>query len=218
MSEEKDVEPEQLRPPGARESIEGEEERGEADGWKADESLVQLLCNMGITRNVAERALFFTGNSSAELATSWIFENPESADIDIPVDDFVAVAEPSRSSNMAYKMVFVVNCELEMGAGKAAAQVAHAAVGMYRFLLHNQARFGESLFNWEENGAAKIVVRGESTQHLLDLQSKVKSLGLPNYLVSDAGRTQIPEGSITVLGIMGKSQTVDTVTGELKLL
>ena len=42
--------------------------------------------------------------------------------------------------------------------------------------------------------------------------------GLVAYIVADAGHTQIPAGSRTVLGIFGPSDVIDTVTGQLKLL
>ena len=47
------------------------------------------------------------------------------------------------------EMVFVVNKELGMGVGKAAAQVAHACLGLYRQLLQNQMAYGEKLLQWE---------------------------------------------------------------------
>ena len=36
--------------------------------------------------------------------------------------------------------------------------------------------------------------------------------------VSDAGRTEVLPGSVTVLGIAGPAETVDRVTGSLRLL
>lgn len=51
-----------------------------------------------------------------------------------------------------YKMVFVVNCELDMGVGKIAAQVAHAALGLHRILLENPQKYGQMLMNWEQFG------------------------------------------------------------------
>lgn len=42
--------------------------------------------------------------------------------------------------------------------------------------------------------------------------------GLYAYLVADAGHTQIPAGSRTVLGIFGPISEIDAVTGQLKLL
>lgn len=52
-----------------------------------------------------------------------------------------------------------------------------------------------------------------------ELAAKAASLGLPTYIVHDAGRTQIPAGSQTVLAIgpAPKSQ-LDVVTGHLRLL
>jgi peptidyl-tRNA hydrolase, PTH2 family len=51
-----------------------------------------------------------------------------------------------------YKMVFVVNTELNMGVGKIASQVAHAAVGLYRTMVEQQQQFGEMLLGWEQLG------------------------------------------------------------------
>ncbi|CAN7945751.1 unnamed protein product, partial [Ixodes hexagonus] len=117
-----------------------------------------------------------------------------------------------------FKMVFVVNMELEMGTGKIAAQVAHAAVGLYRLLLQDEPKFASMLLLWQDYGETKIALRGDSTQRLLELEKEADALNLPTYLVQDAGRTQIPEGSTTVLGIMGRLDVVDKVTGGLRLL
>lgn len=116
-----------------------------------------------------------------------------------------------------YKMVFIVNAELSMGVGKIAAQVAHAALGLHRILLQHQIKYGESLLAWTEYGETKIVLRGESTEHLINLESQAVNSGLPCYLVHDAGRTQVQAGSTTVLSIFGSKRRVDRVTGTLKL-
>lgn len=49
-------------------------------------------------------------------------------------------------------MVFAVNTELDMGTGKVAAQVAHAAIGLYRLLLQDEAKHANMLLLWEEYG------------------------------------------------------------------
>jgi PTH2 family peptidyl-tRNA hydrolase len=52
-----------------------------------------------------------------------------------------------------------------------------------------------------------------------ELAAKAASLGMPTYIVCDAGRTQIPAGSQTVLAIGPASKSaIDRVTGHLKLL
>ncbi|KYO26304.1 SRSF protein kinase 3-like [Alligator mississippiensis] len=98
-----------------------------------------------------------------------------------------------------------------------AAQAGHAAVGLYR-LAEQQPAGREALQCWDECGAKKVVVQGTNAAHLMDLQALALSLELPTYLVRDAGRTQVPAGSCTVLAIMGEEETVNKVTGTLQLL
>ena len=115
-------------------------------------------------------------------------------------------------------MVFIVNSSLEMGVGKIAAQVAHAALGMHQILLQDESKFGESVIRWFEFGETKIVLKGESTQHLIELEKRALELGLPTYLVQDAGKTQVKSGSTTVLCLYGQTDRVDQVSGRLRLL
>ncbi|VDD87277.1 unnamed protein product [Enterobius vermicularis] len=122
----------------------------------------------------------------------------------------LASAEP-------HKMVFVVNMSLKMRAGKIAAQVGHATLGVYR-LAQRSDKGQQALTAWRSVGEMKVVVKGDSTDHLLELFKESRDKGLFVYVVSDAGRTQIPAGSRTVLGIFGPSETVDSVSGKLKLL
>lgn len=71
---------------------------------------------------------------------------------------------------------------------------------------------------WDMKGETKVVVRGESTEHLKQLAEQANALKIPHYVVHDAGRTQIAAGSLTVLSIFHKENIVDEVTGKLKLL
>ena len=51
------------------------------------------------------------------------------------------------------------------------------------------------------------------------LAEKAEQLHIPNYIVVDAGRTQIAEGSETVLALgPGNISEINQVTGSLKLL
>lgn len=58
-----------------------------------------------------------------------------------------------------------------------------------------------------------------SEEDLLTLESKADELGLGNYLVCDAGHTQIPADSKTVLAIgPAPAKVLDKLTGHLKLM
>ncbi len=73
---------------------------------------------------------------------------------------------------------------------------------------------------WEEfSGSAKIVLKVYSQEELIKVQEKAKNNKIPNYLVSDAGRTQVAPGTITVCAIgPGKVSEIDKITGNLSLL
>ncbi|CAM1300511.1 Uncharacterised protein g2738 [Pycnogonum litorale] len=206
------------------------ERRSDGDGaeytFKPNEEMLNLLLGMGLSRNASVKALFYTGNKSADLAASWIFENPsrdlndplESEEIAARINSMVSTSDDEDEVTDSYKMVFVVNKELQMGVGKIAAQVAHAALGMHRLLLEDEYRYGSMLLQWEDYGATKIVLQADTTTQLKDLENKAKAASLPTYLVHDAGHTQVAAGSATVLGIMGRTDSVDGVTGSLRLL
>ncbi len=126
--------------------------------------------------------------------------------------------KPLRSLSLdeKLKMVFVVNHELKMGKGKIAAQVAHAAV---KATLACGERDPALLDAWFKTGQKKICVKGDSAQHLEQLSIDAKKNGLLANKIHDAGHTQIPAGSFTVLAIGPcRDEDIETVTGDLKLL
>ncbi|KAJ1111311.1 hypothetical protein NDU88_008647 [Pleurodeles waltl] len=172
----------------------------------ANPEYLQQLKDLDIPEEEAKKALILTGNVSAEEAAIFYFDSLENQN-----------AEDEEEDERYYKMVFVVNMELSMGVGKIAAQVGHAAVGLYQ-LMQEEAKHREKVCRWDEHGAKKVVLQGSTTAHLMELQALALSLGLPSYMVQDAGRTQIAAGSQTVLSIMGEEEEVDKVTGRLKLL
>ncbi|XP_023227175.1 probable peptidyl-tRNA hydrolase 2 [Centruroides sculpturatus] len=203
-----------------REAGDGEESppNPSSQHWHPNEEYMKVLIGMGVSRNAAEKALFYTGNKSPDLAAAWIFENQD-MDLETPLEAEAGhISDNDIETADAYKMVFVVNMALEMGTGKIASQVAHAALGIHRLLLQDENKYGDMVLQWEELGEIKIVLRGDSTQHLVELERLAMSMNLPTYLVQDAGRTQVPEGSTTVLSILGRIDLVDRVTGALRLL
>ena len=126
--------------------------------------------------------------------------------------------KPLRSLSLdeKLKMVFVVNHELKMGKGKIAAQVAHAAV---KATLACGEQDPALLDAWFKTGQKKICVKGDSAQHLEQLSIDAKKNGLLANKIHDAGHTQIPAGSFTVLAIGPcRDEDIETVTGDLKLL
>jgi PTH2 family peptidyl-tRNA hydrolase len=94
-----------------------------------------------------------------------------------------------------------------------AAQVAHASVASF---LETEPR---DQMAWLEEGMPKVVLKGGDEAALRELEQKAVSLGLPVCLIEDAGRTVVPEGTVTCLGIgPTEDAKIDEVTGELKLL
>lgn len=68
-------------------------------------------------------------------------------------------------------------------------------------------------------GQKKVALKVPSLKELCELEEAAEELGLPHALVIDAGLTQVPEGSITCLGIgPAPTEKIDRLTGNLKLL
>lgn len=114
------------------------------------------------------------------------------------------------------KMVVAVRRDLDLGKGKIAAQVAHAAVSC----ALKAEKYEKKLFTaWIRGGQKKIVIRVDNEATLIDLKRKVESLGIVNELISDAGFTQIMPGTVTCLGIGPvEEHVIEPITGEYPLL
>ena len=117
---------------------------------------------------------------------------------------------------MEFKQVIIVRRDVNMGTGKIAAQVAHAAVmGAEKVKVSRREWFN----SWFTAGQAKVVVKVKSVEELIKVRNLAEDLRLPVVQVQDSGLTQIPPGTITCIGIgPAPSKLVDKVTHELKLL
>lgn len=73
-------------------------------------------------------------------------------------------------------------------------------------------------YNWRYFREKKIVLKGKDADQLLELYQKAQAENVPAYLVRDAGHTQIPSGSITVLSLFGIEENVNKISGGLSLL
>lgn len=121
-----------------------------------------------------------------------------------------------RIMDFEYKMVIVTRSDLKLSTGKLAAQVAHAAVACAFDTKKNNSKW----FNkWQNEGGKKAILKVEYEKDFYPLKEKAEELKIVSHIISDAGHTEIPAGTKTVLGI-GPAPTniIDQVTGHLPLL
>lgn len=117
--------------------------------------------------------------------------------------------------NHGVAMRFVVNTSLGMKAGKIAGQVAHAAFELGEKWAQSSFDRDTLWKEWAQNGKAKIVLKGtpEIIQALVDRHPPSNRV-----VVYDLGRTQIPSGSLTVVGFIPMRGGQDAILDGLKLV
>lgn len=116
---------------------------------------------------------------------------------------------------LEFKQVIILRKDLKMTKGKAAAQASHAAVASaIKSMRERQKEF--SL--WWRNGQTKIILAVDSEEELLNLEAKLQRTGVILAKINDAGRTQLPPGTTTALGVGPHAQKdVERITSSLKL-
>lgn len=111
------------------------------------------------------------------------------------------------------KQVMVVRNDLKMGKGKIAAQCCHGSLGAYK------KTNPEKILKWENEAYAKVVCKVNSLEELLELKKQAIINKVSYYIVVDAGRTQVPTSTTTVLALgPDEDEILDKITGDLKLL
>lgn len=143
--------------------------------------------------------------------------------------------EPFEKESQGVKQVIVVRKDLNMRKGKIAAQVAHASLGLILGLMKTDKivmssgknhvwylseKIGGPIELWLNGPFAKICVYVNSDQELLDIQHKATELSVPNYLITDSGKTEfggVPTRTCIAVGPDFNSK-VDLITGGLPLL
>ena len=116
---------------------------------------------------------------------------------------------------MEYKLVVVARTDLGISKGKMAAQVAHAAVNCS---LQSKKSDSSNFKKWYSDGQKKVVVKIANESSLRQLQQHARDIGLINSLITDAGLTEVPPGTVTCLGIGPATETkINEVTGKLSL-
>ena len=112
-----------------------------------------------------------------------------------------------------YKLAIIVRKDLKWGKGKLVVHALHAAIGSMRKVEP------EIVGKWEEEGAKKVLLKVPSEKEIKDLEKKANKEKIPNFLVRDAGLTQLKKGTITALALgPAEEKKVNKVTGKLKLL
>lgn len=113
----------------------------------------------------------------------------------------------------AWKQCLVVRSDLRMSCGKTCAQAAHAAVAAYERAEKDTKR------SWLSEGQKKVVLKVKDERSLLELRTIAESAGIAAALITDAGLTEIPPGTVTALGLgPARTETLDKITGGLSLL
>lgn len=106
---------------------------------------------------------------------------------------------------------FVVNNEVKMSKGKVAAQVAHAATLCAYYAYSGFLR--DWYEEWFNSSMTKIVLQGNQAE-LANVTTWQRSVH-----VIDEGRTEIPTGTLTVVGLMPMPRSeAKEIVGHLKLL
>ena len=110
------------------------------------------------------------------------------------------------------KQIILVRTDIKMSSGKIAAQVAHGAV---EAVLKSDSSI---VSKWRQAGMKKITLKVNSQRDLYKYLQDAKDFQFTTALIKDAGRTQIPAGTPTVLAIGPDDEDkIDSITGELKI-
>ncbi len=116
---------------------------------------------------------------------------------------------------MSLKQVFIVNKDLKMKPGKIASQCSHAAVSSFLSMVEKDRKKAEK---WLREGQKKIILKA-SLEDMKKVYGKAKKLGVFSDFIKDAGLTQVPRGSLTVL-VLGpeEEKKIDPLIKDFKLV
>ena len=124
------------------------------------------------------------------------------------------------------KQVIVMRTDLGMRKGKMIAQGGHAVISfLTRRMKPKKKRVYEigistAEEDWMETSFAKICVRVNSEEELLDIYQQAKDAMLEVYLITDSGKTEFhgePTNTCLAIG-PDYSEKIDQITGDLDLL
>ena len=124
------------------------------------------------------------------------------------------------------KQVILIRKDLKMRRGKEIAQGSHASMAFLMEPIRQQLsqssitfEFSMSEKAWMLSGMAKVCLRVNSEDELLDYHQKALSHGLKSHLITDSGRTEfsgVPTLTACAIG-PDKVDSIDLVTSDLEL-
>lgn len=123
------------------------------------------------------------------------------------------------------KQVILIRNDLNISAGKLAAQVAHASLAA--FLNREKAdplaqelsiHLSEADRVWLTHRFTKVCLAVKDETELIYFYEEAKKLGLKCSLIKDAGFTELSEPTFTTVGIGPNfNEQINTLTGKLRL-
>ena len=129
---------------------------------------------------------------------------------DIESQEIIFDSSKEKWNDYEPVMYIFVNHDLSMGKGKIAGQVGHVCCHLTKRMINNPTQ--ESV-DWDTHASKKVVVKATMNQ-LNELEKMANSIS-----IHDAGRTQIPANSLTVVGFMPMyEKNVPKTFKEYKLL
>lgn len=109
------------------------------------------------------------------------------------------------------KQVICVREDIKMSRGKMAVQVAHGSLGAYDAARTSHMRW---ITEWKLIGQPKICLFLLDEKHMDEILAAVIAAKLPHAIITDAGLTEVPEGTRTVLAIGPcAADAIDAITG-----
>jgi len=122
------------------------------------------------------------------------------------------------------KQVIVMRNDLNMRKGKMISQGCHSSLSFLSKRVFEKKDgdpyFSDAELEWFKGSFAKVCVRVNSEEELLEIYNKAKEAGLEVHLITDSGKTEFHGVSTRTCLAIGPdySEKIDKITGHLQLL
>ena len=127
---------------------------------------------------------------------------------------------------MRIKQVILIRKDLKMRRGKEIAQGSHASMDFMISQLRGQPgqeirklELSPAEQTWIDEGMAKVCLRVDSEEMLIEYHSNALENGLKSFMIRDSGRTEFGGVPTLTACAIGPStvEEIDKITGELTL-